>query len=247
MRLREVRVETKRLLVLLERAACIAHTLERRGEVDPHACVAWIRVHREAEVLHRLGPVSGRRRIEATFAIELRRLHNPVQRREQRVRDRDLGHRPTARGTDSLLEVLCGLLELAEAAIRHPERIVDGRDLGVQGQGRRQVVHGAFVVALRESRPTQLDAHGRLAGIDRPRLGEALLGVQRPGQVEVDTSEPDQRREVGRAQEAGALETLGRPGQVAVVPENVSEVVGPAEISGRQTLGVSKGSAPPRR
>ena len=141
-----------------------------------------------------------------------------------------------------MLEVLCGLLELAEAAIRHPERIVDGRDLGVQGQGRRQVVHGAFVVALRESRPTQLDAHGRLARIDRPRLGEALLGVQRPGQVEVDTSEPDQRREVGRAKEAGALETLGRPGQVAVVPENVSEVIGPAEISRRQTLGVSKGA-----
>ena len=112
-RLREVRVETKRLLVLLECSTCIAHTLERRAEVGTHARVAWIRVHREAEVLHRLGPVPSRRRIEATFAVDLRRLHDPVQRRQQRVRDRDLGHRPTARGIDSLLEVLCGLLELA--------------------------------------------------------------------------------------------------------------------------------------
>ena len=117
-----------------------------------------------------------------------------------------------------MIEVLGGLVELAQSPIRHPERIVDGHHLGVQGQGRRQMVHGALVVALHQCGSTEFDADSRLAGIDRPCLGEALLGVVGPRQIEVDASQPDQRREISGAQEPGAFERVGRARHVAVVP-----------------------------
>ena len=118
---------------------------------------------------------------------------------------------------------------------------MDGGELGVQRQGRRQVVHGAFIVPLRESGPPQLDAHGRLTGIDRPRLGEALLGVHRPGQVKVDPSRA-RRASGSRWGEAGARARNSRaaPDRSPVFLRMWPTIVGPAEISGRQTLGVSK-------
>ena len=232
-RLPEPGVEAQRGVVLDQRAPRIADALERRTEVDAHRSVLRLGFNREPVVPHRLRPVEERRGVEAAVAVRLRRLDQPVERPEQRVghADRNAGRVAAGAAPPPTLQVVRGAVAVPHPAVGHGEGIVDDRCVGDQHQRCAQVLDGACVVPLRQGGPAELEAHDRLVRVDHRRLAEVLRGLERPGKVEQDAAEPDERGQIAGLEPPGALEARGRGGEVAGVLLDVSQVVGPAGVA----------------
>ena len=104
-----------------------------------------------------------------------------------------------------------GLIKIAQSAIGQGERIVDDSRVRVECGRGGQMLDGARVVLLREGGPAKLKACRRLVGLERQGVGEPRLGLHRLTQVQVDPTEPHQRRHVGGLERTRALETLAAP------------------------------------
>ena len=163
-----------------------------------------------------------------------------AQRRAQRLHQRigevqpDAGHEAAVDAPAALVEMLPGLLQVAQAAVGHPQRVVHDRRGRVPAQHGFQVLDGRRVIAGRRRRPAELEPHHRRARPQRARLVEERLRRIPAAQVDVDVDLPEERGEIARTPVAGPPEGLGRLVQVAAPLVEMPQVVGPAEPLGRQ-------------
>ena len=131
-----------------------------------------------------------------------------------------------------------GLLQLAQAAVGHGERIVDVRGLWIHRQGFLQMLHGPDVVLTRRGCPSQADPRPGRAGLKRQRLCEQRLGRLRPALCEVHFPERDQRRHIVGSQREGLFEGCRGLRECAPGRVQVPEIVRPASVARRQRLRV---------
>ena len=237
---REVRggqpgVEAHRLPELVERGAGVTRAVQGETEVQPHDRQLGREPGRLPELPHRLGPVVPRASVEPEVPMHLRAPQRRVHRRHQGIGQGDAAPRA---GAAPALQVGPRPLEVAETAPSHGQRIADSRRGGVEPQRVLEQGHRARVVPPRRGGPAELEEHRRRVGMEGAGPRQQRLGRVRPAGVDEDLPQPRQGRQVVRAQPQGPLEVGDGLGQPPGAPDEVPQIVGPAEVIGGEGLGV---------
>ena len=167
--------------------------------------------------------------------MHLRAPQRRVHRRHQGIGQGDAAPRA---GAAPALQVRPRPLEVAETAPSHGQRIPDRRRGGVEPQRVLEQGHRARVVPPRRGGPAELEEHRRRVGMEGAGPRQQRLGRVRPAGVDEDLPQPRQGRQVVRAQPQGPLEVGDGLGQPPGAPDEVPQVVGPAEVIGGEGLGV---------
>ena len=213
-----------------------------RAEIQPHHRVARRHSDRGPELAHGLGPVLPGGRLQPQIAVGLGASQRRRQRGHQRVGHRHGGPGRVA-GADAAstaAQVVARPLEIAEAPVGHRQRVVDHRSRRVPSQGRLEALYRARVVPRGKRRPAALVQQRLGVRIQGQAPGEERLRRLGPVEVDVGVKQPDDRRKIREVEPQDLLEPGGRPLEVPVAHGDVGQVVGPAEVSRRQFLRMSK-------
>ena len=214
-------------LELGHRAVEIAGHEECGAEPVPQPRIVGIQLEPLSELRYRGRPFLPVERLQAAVLVGAGGREERVERCHQRVRGPDFG-------VLAPLQVLFGLRVVSQPAIGHPERVVHRADLRLARQDLLQQVGGPAVVLLEQRRLREAVARGERRRKQRQRLGEQPLGGVGPALLQADVAEPEQRRRILGLDAKDLLEEGGRLVQRTAVAVQLRQVVGPADVVGRQ-------------
>ena len=154
MRFGEVRILCEQLLI--ERHGCrhVARDRERRGQLLLQRPAVWRQRQALTKRLHGERRLAACQRPVAAGFVHDRTAQDLGELAHQRIRQRRLRVAPCA-------EAGLGLVEASDLAVRHGQRVVDGRGPRLGGQGGFEPRRGQLVIAADERRTTQPEERRR--------------------------------------------------------------------------------------
>jgi hypothetical protein len=232
-RLGEVGRRARDPLELRHRPFHVAELIQRRAEPMAQRRVVGSDLEALAEVVRSHGPVARVERAAAPYVVGFGAFEQRVEPRHQRI----LGPRLDVA---LLFELRFCARQIADAAIRHAERIVDGGCLRLKRCRLLEMLDRVAVVPCGKGSAPGAVARGGGVGFDRQRFGEERGCRVGLSLLQIRIAERHQRREIVRRDLEHPLERGNRVLERALHLVELPEVIRPPLVVGRQRLRVQE-------